>query len=235
VFHGKYGEDGQITAFLQTLGCHVAYSPFEVHALCIDKYLTNLTLAPIGIYIPASYLLKKDNTSKDCNIPYPRIIKPNTGWSSIATHKVHTQGEYDTAVTTITDDDILVQSCIEWREFTVWVYRDQSGYHTLPIIEIRTLSWDFFDYTEKYETDGSNEVFMTWEDELQKILSDESIRICEYIGTKWIVRIDYRYDGENIYFLEVNTIPGFTEASLVPKMWKQAGKTEKEFVEMLIG
>jgi D-alanine-D-alanine ligase-like ATP-grasp enzyme len=79
VFHGKYGEDGQITAFLQTLGCHVAYSPFEVHALCIDKYLTNLTLAPIGIDIPASHLLKKDNTSKDCNIPYPRIIKPNTG------------------------------------------------------------------------------------------------------------------------------------------------------------
>jgi D-alanine-D-alanine ligase-like ATP-grasp enzyme len=49
------------------------------------------------------------------------------------------------------------------------------------------------------------------------------------------VRIDYRYDGENIYFLEVNTIPGFTEASLVPKMWKQAGKTEKEFVEMMVG
>lgn len=75
---------------------------------------------------------------------------------------------------------------------------------------------------------------MTSEEELQKILSSESIRICEYIGTKWVVRIDYRYDGEDFYFLEVNTIPGFTEASLVPKMWKKAGKTEKEFVEMLV-
>jgi D-alanine-D-alanine ligase len=79
VFHGKYGEDGQITAFLQTLGCHVAYSPFEVHTLCIDKYLTNITLAPIGIHIPASHLLKKSDKNKDCTIPYPRIIKPNTG------------------------------------------------------------------------------------------------------------------------------------------------------------
>lgn len=49
-----------------------------------------------------------------------------------------------------------------------------------------------------------------------------------------VVRIDYRYDGEDIYFLEVNTIPGFTSASLVPKMWKKIGKTEKEFIEMLL-
>lgn len=49
-----------------------------------------------------------------------------------------------------------------------------------------------------------------------------------------VVRIDYRYDGKDIYFLEVNTIPGFTNASLVPKMWKKIGKTEKEFIEMLL-
>ncbi len=54
----------------------------------------------------------------------------------------------------------MIQECIEGREFTVGVYLDETGYHTLPIIEIKTLSQDFFDYAEKYETDGSNEVFL---------------------------------------------------------------------------
>ena len=84
----------------------------------------------------------------------------------------------------IRDDDILIQECIEGREFTVGVYRDAIGYHTLPIIEIRTLAQDFFDYSEKYETDGSNEVFISGEDELQKRLQDASLRVCEYIGTR---------------------------------------------------
>jgi D-alanine-D-alanine ligase len=73
---------------------------------------------------------------------------------------VKNQAELMVACESITDDDILIQECIEGREFTVGVYRDASGYHALPIIEIRTLSQDFFDYSEKYETDGSNEVFM---------------------------------------------------------------------------
>jgi D-alanine-D-alanine ligase len=74
---------------------------------------------------------------------------------------------------------------------------------------------------------------MEGEDELQKRLSSESQRICEYIGTSGVVRIDWRYDGSDLYFLEVNTIPGFTSSSLVPKMWRKAGKSEGEFVGML--
>lgn len=74
---------------------------------------------------------------------------------------------------------------------------------------------------------------MTNEQDLQDRLSSESLRICESIGTRGIVRIDWRYDGKDLYFLEVNTIPGFTGASLVPKMWKKAGKSEEEFIGML--
>lgn len=234
VFHGIYGEDGQTSAFLETLSIPYAYSSPRVHALCIDKNLTNLALSQLGIHIPESYFVSEWSSFEESTLPYPLIVKPNRWWSSISTHKVGDRESMIEAIKSITDDDILVQQCIEWREFTVWVYRDNSWYHTLPIIEIRTLSWDFFDYSEKYETDGSNEVFMTSEDELQKRLSSLSLRICEYIGTKWVVRIDWRYDGRDIYFLEVNTIPGFTEASLVPKMWKKAGKTEKEFIEMMV-
>ena len=232
MFHGVYGEDGQITAFLRTLGCRYAYSDFEVHALCIDKNLTNIFIEKIGVNIPESYFVMR-NSPVPSLIEFPLIVKPNKWGNSLGTSKVKNQDELIAACEAITDDDILVQQCIEGREFTVGVYRDTSGYHTLPIIEIRTLSQEFFDYSEKYETDGSNEVFMEWENELQKRLSSESLLICEYIGTSGVVRIDWRYDGSDLYFLEVNTIPGFTSGSLVPKMWKKAGKMEGEFVEML--
>jgi D-alanine-D-alanine ligase len=103
----------------------------------------------------------------------------------------------------------------------------------LPIVEIVTIKQDFFDYEEKYESDGSNEVFSDIGSSLKNKLETISTQIYDYLGCRGVVRMDYRYDGVDIYFLEVNTIPGFTSGSLVPKMWKKAGKTEREFVEML--
>jgi D-alanine-D-alanine ligase len=69
---------------------------------------------------------------------------------------------------------------------------------------------------------------------LRSTLENTSILIARSLECSGVVRIDWRYDGKHIYFLEVNTIPGFTAASFIPKMWKKAGKTEKEFIEMLI-
>lgn len=103
----------------------------------------------------------------------------------------------------------------------------------LPIIEIITIKQEFFDYEEKYESDGSNEVFSEIDMGLKNELEKTSIKIYDYLNCRGIVRIDYRYDGDTLYFLEVNTIPGFTSGSLVPKMWKKANKNEKEFIEML--
>lgn len=100
-------------------------------------------------------------------------------------------------------------------------------------MEVITRDGVLFDYHEKYETDGYNEIFPELEEYLQKSLETQSEYIAKILGCTGVVRIDWRYDGEDIYFLEVNTIPGFTAGSFVPKMWKKAGKTEKEFVKML--
>lgn len=189
------------------------------------------------------------------------IVKPNQWWSSLATTKARSIEEFrnwinavNEVIESLTKDKIellgksnghfirqfpslsdvpLVQECIEWREFTVGVYRDESWIHILPIMEIMPLKSDFFDYEEKYESDGSNEVFVELEEDLKKYLELDSSHIYEHLRCRWIIRIDWRYDGKDIYFLEVNTIPGFTAASFVPKMWKKAGKTENEFIDML--
>lgn len=235
VFHGMYGEDGQITAFLETLWCRYAYSDFTTHALCMDKYRTNLVIEKIGIKIPRTLFVAHGYIAESLISPlvcYPVIVKPNRGGSSVATSKVDSRNTLQQAQSLIEGDDILIQECIEWREFTVGVYRDESGHHVLPIMEACNASW-LHGYEEKYESDGSNEIFSNLETGLQKDLEEQSIRICQFLGTKWVVRIDWRYDGRDIYFLEVNTIPGFTSASFIPKMWKKAGKSEKEFIEML--
>lgn len=80
MLHGVYGEDGQVSAFLQTLGCPYAYSSPTVHALCIDKHLTNQVLANIGVNIPRSLYLKEGNHISILESPlvcYNVIVKPN--------------------------------------------------------------------------------------------------------------------------------------------------------------
>jgi D-alanine-D-alanine ligase-like ATP-grasp enzyme len=76
VFHGIYGEDGQITAFLKTLGCKYAYSEYEVHALCINKHLTNMFVEKIGTMIPESYFVAKNSPVPSLS-EFPLIVKPN--------------------------------------------------------------------------------------------------------------------------------------------------------------
>ncbi len=237
VFHGTYGEDGQITAFLETLGCRYAYSSFMTHSFCIDKYRTNLFVGKIGVNIPRSFYVARGYYLEQLDSPlvcYPVIIKPNRGGSSLSTVKADSRKELVAGQQAITNDDIIIQECIEWREFTVGIYRDATWYHSLPIMEIITGNWAFFDYSEKYESDGSNEVFAELREDEQSQLEEMSTLIASAITCRGVIRIDWRYDGKDFYFLEVNTIPGFTSGSFIPKMWKKAGKTEKEFVEMLL-
>ena len=211
-----------------------------------------------GLPIPQKFLPTKENES----IEWALIIKPNQWGSSLATTKVRNLEEFEIGIRMVYDvisslakeridllslwensqfirhfptlsDIPMVQECIEWKEYTVWVYKDSTGTHVLPIIEIITLKGAFFDYEEKYETDGSNEVFSDIHHTLKSELEIQSAHIYDFIGCRGIIRIDWRYDGKDIYFLEVNTIPGFSKASLVPKMWRKAGKSEKEFISML--
>lgn len=83
MFHGIYGEDGQVTAFLATLGCRYAYSDFDVHALCIDKYRTNEFVRDIGICIPETVFLRRDADFELNYTSFPAIVKPNHGGSSL--------------------------------------------------------------------------------------------------------------------------------------------------------
>jgi D-alanine-D-alanine ligase len=121
VFHGTYGEDGQIFAFLKTLGIRTAFSPWEVHALTIDKFVTD-TLIRRAHPVPNECIIKRGMPIAPPPGEYPFVVKPNRGGSTIGTNLVKDRIELEWAVKEIHtnhDDDALVQTLLPGREFTV--------------------------------------------------------------------------------------------------------------------
>lgn len=132
-------------------------------------------------------------------------------------------------------DTALVQECIEGEEYTVGITGTPDDAQALPIMQIVNVKAAFFDWQEKYESDGSNEIFPDNIDpELKERLILASRVIYSSLNCRGLARIDYRVRGNEIFFLEVNTFPGATGASFIPKMWQKTGKGMGEFIEMLI-
>lgn len=102
-------------------------------------------------------------------------------------------------------------------------------------MQIVNIKAELFDWQEKYESDGSNEIFPeNMSADLQSRLENISRTIYTQLGCSGVVRIDYRVREDEIFFLEVNTFPGSTTSSFIPKMWRKLGKSMGDFINMLV-
>lgn len=232
VFHGEYGEDGKIFWFLEVLWIPYTFSPFDVHSLCMNKFRTNAILSALWITVPEQSIFGWD-TEKYVNFPY--IVKPNHGGSSFYTHKVQNTEELKTAIQDIqehTTDEILIQQFITGEEYSVPVVKGK----TLPIMKVEKKDmWAVFDYTSKYDDDSAmREVFPEIEAPLKGKLEQTSEKIFSFLGCKGVARIDYIVQAGIPYFLEVNTIPWMTKASIVPKAWALTGRSPKELIQEIL-
>lgn len=199
--------------------------------------------------------------TKETDTP-PLIVKPNCGGSTVATNKatnvsellsaieeVHINtgalaagnikllGQSETFERHFPDyvDAPLVQEFIDGEEYTVGVVGPNNTPEILPIMQIVNLKSVLFDWKEKYESDGSNEVFpLDLDKNLEQRLADASRKIYTLLGCSGVARIDYRVRADEIFFLEVNTFPGATGASFIPKMWRKSGHSMGDFITMLI-
>jgi D-alanine-D-alanine ligase len=222
--HGTPGEDGKLQGYFDCLnipytGCDAASS-----ALTFNKRYTVSVAANSGIKVAKSVLLLKNNSYSPDEIinqlQFPVFVKPNNGGSSIGMSKVNKPSdEIGAAIEKAfkEDDQVLVEEFIKGREFTIGVFKSKGKIITLPITEIISKK-EFFDYEAKYE--GAS-------DEITPAQADESIiekvrnaaqKIYSVFNCSGIVRIDFIYneaEGEP-YMLEINTVPGQSEASLVP-------------------
>ncbi|MEP7319089.1 MAG: D-alanine--D-alanine ligase [Panacibacter sp.] len=240
--HGNPGEDGRLQGYFDMLKIPYTSCDAATSAITFNKRYTVAVASVSGIRVSRSVLLFKNRfTSPEeiiNDLQFPVFVKPNNGGSSIGMSKVNNASEELGAAIEkafCEDNQVLVEEFIEGRELTIGVFKKNGQIITLPMTEIISKK-DFFDYEAKYlgESDEITPADVT-EDIAEKVRT-AARKIYSIFNCKGIVRIDFIYNekaGEP-FMLEINTVPGQSEASLVPQQVKAMGWTLKEFYTALI-
>jgi len=227
--HGTPGEDGKLQAYFDMIGLPYVNSEPLSSGLSFNKWACNSFLRDFGISTAKAILLRKADHVHPIQIAdelgFPCFVKPNDGGSSYGISKVNTLMEMPDAIAKAFTEgkEVVIESYIQGREMTCGMYNNGKEIITFPVTEIISDN-EFFDYDAKYNN-KSKEVTPA---DISKELADEiqtvSKRIYERLDLNALARIDYIITDENeIYLIEVNTIPGTTDKSIVPQQIEKAG------------
>jgi D-alanine-D-alanine ligase len=239
--HGTPGEDGKLQGYFDLTGLPYTSCDSATSALTFNKRYTVAVAAFAGIDVAKSvHIFKHIPITPEqilSQLTLPVFVKPNNGGSSIGMSKVNAAGELAGALEKAfkEDDQILVEEFIAGREFTIGVFKSTKGIITLPITEVKTKK-DFFDYEAKYQG-MSEEITPAQVDEaIAEKVRGTAKRIYELFNCRGVVRIDFIYNEakQAAYMLEINTVPGQSEASIVPQQVRAMGWTLKDFYTALI-
>ncbi len=233
--HGAEGENGQLQALFELEKIPYTGSNHTSSAIAMNKYISTLLAHSIGIPIPRQILLKKGESLSKQTFEYlgfPFIIKPNANGSSVGVHIVKSEDQFETSISDafLYDNQVLCQQFIPGRELTVSIL----GESTLPIVEIKPLE-GFYDYENKY-TKGKTEYICPAHfshDQTNKV-QEFALRIFKTCDCSVYGRVDFRFDGNDFYFLEINTLPGMTELSLTPMAAKAEEISFNELINSII-
>jgi len=234
--HGKLGEDGTIQGLLEIMGIPYTGSGVLASALALDKVYTkkvfNYHNLPMAKY---KVLEKRVETPGDIlgELNYPVIVKPAREGSTIGVTIVREPKSLDSAINVAFGygDKILIEQYIQGREITVGVLGDEP----LPVIEIVSRT-EFYDYRAKYEP-GMSQHIVPAKLPREQYESAQFLALSAHraLGCKGATRVDMVMDGGGkIYLLEVNTIPGMTETSLLPEAAAVAGIDFKQLVVKIL-
>ncbi len=230
--HGGIGENGRIQGMFESLGICFTGSDALSSAMCMDKHISKLLAEDVGIDTPKWRRIKKGNKINN-EIGYPCVVKPNSEGSTVGLTIVDSEEELDAAVDLAFtyDDEILIEKYIAGKEITCSIV----GNDVLPLIEIKP-SHDLYDYECKY-TKGLTEYICPTElnKEITESIQKTSLDVYKLLKCRHYGRVDFRLDNdEKHWFLEVNTLPGMTDTSLVPKAAKAVGMSFKDLIRSII-
>jgi D-alanine-D-alanine ligase len=240
--HGTPGEDGKLQGYFDTLKIPYTSCDAATSALTFNKRYTTAVAASSGIAVAKSVLLIKNNFGSPdeilSNLSFPVFVKPNNGGSSIGMSKVKDPSdELGAAIEKAfkEDDQVLVEEMIEGREFTIGVFKTKGRIIVLPVTEVISQK-DFFDYEAKYEGASTEVTPAQLEDAKAGKIREAATRAYQVFNCRGVVRIDFIYNEkeQQPYMLEINTIPGQSEASIVPQQVKAMGWSLKEFYTKLV-
>lgn len=242
--HGTPGEDGKLQGYFDMLkipytGCDSATS-----AITFNKRYAVAVAGMAGIAVAKSVILIKDSFGSPDEITstlkFPVFVKPNNGGSSIGMSKVEkSSDELGMAIEKAfkEDNQALVEEMIKGREFTVGVFKSKGNIIVLPLTEVKAHDDKaFFDFEAKYQGKSTETTPAEVDEVIADKVRDAAKKVYSVFNCRGVVRIDFIYNEEEgrPYMLEVNTIPGQSEASIVPQQVKVMGWSLKEFYTKLV-
>lgn len=226
--HGNYGEDGKVQGMLEMGGVPYTGSGVLASAIGMDKEIFRKLMGFHKINIPKYLVLRKGEKYRGIKKLNSSsfFVKPVNGGSSVGASKAQNLKELEKSINLAFkyDDKILIDEYIKGREFTCGIIGNDDP-KAMPVIEIKPLKSDFFDYESKYIESGSEEIVPARiSAALTKKIQKTAVAVYKIVGCRGFGRVDFILkNGKTPIVLEINTIPGLTPMSLLPKAAKAAG------------
>jgi D-alanine-D-alanine ligase len=243
VLHGKNGEDGSVQGLAQLLHIPIVGCDMTASAICMDKLATKEILMTAGIHVAPYEAHYKGGKTPDFNhlsmrLGSPMFVKPARAGSSVGVSKVYSEEELIRALETAHehDDMVLIERGISGRELEVAVLGNPPNHEASGVGEVKP-SDDFYSYDAKYAATSTSEIVIPAEidpDETERIRKTAE-KTYALLGCRGLSRVDFFLaDDGTLYVNEVNTLPGFTNISMYPKLWRERGVSYSQLIERLV-
>ncbi len=239
--HGTPGEDGKLQGYFDTLNLPYTSCSAATSAITFNKRYTVAVAAFAGIHVAKSVHLFKHIPvdTKTIQLKLPVFVKPNNGGSSIGMSKVSKQEDLAAAIEKAfnEDDQVLVEEMISGREFTIGVFKHKGEIIAMPMTEvIADADMEFFDFVAKYQGKSTEITPAKATDEMFAKVGETAKKVYAVFNCSGVIRIDFIYNEElnAPFMLEINTIPGQSDASIVPQQVKAMGWTLETFYSALV-
>lgn len=239
--HGTPGEDGKLQGYFDLLNIPYTSCNAATSAITFNKRYTVAVASMSGIRVAKSFHFFKgeaiDIDEVAGGLQFPLFVKPSNGGSSIGMSKVPDKDGLFAAIEKAfkEDDQVLIEEFIEGREFTIGVFRKEGDIITLPMTEVISENY-FFDFEAKYQGKSKEITPALLDDEKAQQIREAAKKIYRIFNCQGVIRIDFIYNDAAgaPYMLEINTVPGQSEASIVPQQVRAMGLTLQEFYSALI-
>jgi len=232
--HGKYGEDGTIQGTLETLGIPYTGSGVLSSSLCMDKNISKKIIRYEGVETPDWIHLtniEELNLDELDKMGYPVVVKPNSGGSSVGVKIVYDQDTIKSSIAEVFkwDAEVIIEKYVKGEEITCSILNGKL----LPVVSIRHKG-EFFDYTSKYNDVATIEEVIQLPPETNEKVAFAALTCFKSLKCSVYARIDMMIKNGIPYVMEVNSLPGMTKNSLLPKSAESAGIPYGELLDLII-
>ena len=242
IIHGSPGENGLLQGYFEIMNIPFASCSSLVSAISFDKVVCNAVIRELGVANLAkniSFYRGNEISAKEIlsKLNLPLFVKPSEGGSSIGMTKVKEGKDLELAIKTAfgVHKRIIIEEFIDGRELTCGVLETRGEIIAFPVTEIIPIN-EFFDFQAKYDGSTAEITPADIENKLRLEVEETSKKVYKELNCKGVCRVDFIYDTkkEKLFFLEVNTIPGQSSESIIPKQVQTMGWTTKELYKRML-